>query len=64
MASASVDAEPVKAENVEIVKLGNSNVEVPIIGIGAWSWGDKFYWNDGNWNGNFLVRPNFTWNFQ
>ena len=31
--------------------LGKTGLEVPAIGIGAWSWGDKFFWNDGSWDG-------------
>jgi len=31
-------------------KLGGSDVKVAPIGIGAWSWGESLYWNDG-WNG-------------
>ncbi|KAI5066913.1 hypothetical protein GOP47_0017441 [Adiantum capillus-veneris] len=32
------------------VRLGASDVEVTKVGIGAWSWGDTFYWNNGSWN--------------
>ncbi|CAI5978429.1 unnamed protein product [Closterium sp. NIES-64] len=38
------------AAEVPRVKLGKTDVEVPIIGVGAWAWGDKFFWNDGEWN--------------
>eukprot|EP00475_Leptophrys_vorax_P033038 TRINITY_DN51637_c0_g2_i1.p1 TRINITY_DN51637_c0_g2~~TRINITY_DN51637_c0_g2_i1.p1 ORF type:complete len:428 (+),score=-16.62 TRINITY_DN51637_c0_g2_i1:67-1284(+) len=39
-------------QDVEVprVRLGQSDVEVPVIGIGAWAWGDKFFWNDGEWS--------------
>ncbi|KAH7434201.1 hypothetical protein KP509_06G005500 [Ceratopteris richardii] len=39
-------------KSAEKVKLGASDVEVTKIGIGAWSWGDTFYWNNGTWNDN------------
>eukprot|EP00271_Cylindrocystis_brebissonii_P014459 TRINITY_DN35801_c0_g1_i1.p1 TRINITY_DN35801_c0_g1~~TRINITY_DN35801_c0_g1_i1.p1 ORF type:complete len:398 (+),score=61.80 TRINITY_DN35801_c0_g1_i1:235-1428(+) len=32
------------------VRLGQTGVDLPALGIGAWSWGDKFYWNDGEWD--------------
>ncbi|EFJ16831.1 hypothetical protein SELMODRAFT_271529 [Selaginella moellendorffii] len=32
------------------VRLGKSSVEVSPVGIGAWSWGDTSYWNEGTWN--------------
>eukprot|EP00897_Mesotaenium_endlicherianum_P005193 jgi/Mesen1/4701/ME000241S03734 len=38
------------AAEAKSVRLGQSGLEVPPIGIGAWSWGDKFFWNDGDWN--------------
>ncbi|GAQ77682.1 NAD(P)-linked oxidoreductase superfamily protein [Klebsormidium nitens] len=31
------------------IQLGKSSVEVSPIGVGAWAWGDKFFWNDGSW---------------
>lgn len=31
------------------MRLGATDVEVPPVGIGAWAWGDKFFWNDGSW---------------
>lgn len=34
------------------VKLGNSDVKVSRLGLGAWSWGDTSYWNDSGWDGN------------
>lgn len=42
--------ENISPSTVEKAKLGASNVEVTKIGIGAWSWGDALYWNDGSWN--------------
>ena len=35
----------------EKVSLGGSDVAVTKLGIGAWSWGDTFFWNDGSWDG-------------
>eukprot|EP00246_Nothoceros_aenigmaticus_P002298 TRINITY_DN1313_c0_g1_i3.p1 TRINITY_DN1313_c0_g1~~TRINITY_DN1313_c0_g1_i3.p1 ORF type:complete len:373 (-),score=60.02 TRINITY_DN1313_c0_g1_i3:233-1351(-) len=32
------------------VKLGKSSVEVTKLGIGAWSWGDTTFWNEGGWD--------------
>ena len=46
----SVSISPSPAD-IPRVKLGQTDVEVPVIGIGAWAWGDKFFWNDGDWNG-------------
>eukprot|EP00249_Psilotum_nudum_P004648 c18152_g1_i1 orf=381-1571(-) len=34
----------------EKVRLGASDLEVTKLGIGAWSWGDKFFWNEGSWD--------------
>lgn len=42
--------EPASATEVKRVRLGASGVEVPPIGVGAWSWGDKFFWNEGTWS--------------
>jgi len=30
-------------------RLGASGVEVSPVGVGAWAWGDKFFWNQGSW---------------
>ena len=38
----------------EKLKLGASDLKVTKLGIGAWSWGDTSYWNNFEWNGNFL----------
>lgn len=37
-------------EEQESVQLGQSSVMVSKIGIGAWSWGDRLFWND-SWDG-------------
>eukprot|EP00850_Spirogloea_muscicola_P009142 SM000050S17067 [mRNA] locus=s50:654482:658558:- [translate_table: standard] len=39
-----------KAAKAEGISLGKSGVVVPQIGVGAWSWGDKFFWNEGDWD--------------
>eukprot|EP00270_Netrium_digitus_P011430 TRINITY_DN3636_c0_g1_i2.p1 TRINITY_DN3636_c0_g1~~TRINITY_DN3636_c0_g1_i2.p1 ORF type:complete len:443 (-),score=102.77 TRINITY_DN3636_c0_g1_i2:322-1521(-) len=49
-ASAVTPAVNTPAAAVEKVKLGGSELEVPILGIGAWAWGDTFYWNNFDWN--------------
>ena len=51
-AVASEGSAALKAEE-EKVKLGNSDLKVSRLGIGAWSWGDTTYWNNFEWNGNF-----------
>ena len=39
-------------EEQELVQLGQSSVMVSKIGIGAWSWGDRLFWND-SWDGTY-----------
>ena len=39
-------------EGQELVQLGQSSVMVSKIGIGAWSWGDRLFWND-SWDGTY-----------
>jgi aryl-alcohol dehydrogenase-like predicted oxidoreductase len=29
------------------VELGNTGIHIPPLGVGAWAWGDKFYWGFG-----------------
>ncbi|GBG74928.1 hypothetical protein CBR_g19442 [Chara braunii] len=46
-----IDAASVSIEASETrVRLGSSDVEVPQLGIGSWAWGDRFFWNDGQWD--------------
>ncbi|GAB4343797.1 MAG: aldo/keto reductase [Cyanophyceae cyanobacterium] len=33
---------------LQTVRLGPTTLEVPALGIGTWSWGDKLYWDYGN----------------
>eukprot|EP00897_Mesotaenium_endlicherianum_P005195 jgi/Mesen1/4703/ME000241S03742 len=39
-----------KAAEVKTVRVGQSSLHVPQVGCGTWSWGDKFFWNQGTWN--------------
>jgi len=34
-------------QNEPAVKLGNTDIHITPLGIGAWAWGDKFYWGFG-----------------
>ncbi|BBN18305.1 hypothetical protein MPTK1_8g01480 [Marchantia polymorpha subsp. ruderalis] len=34
----------------ETVQLGRSEVYVPRLGVGSWSWGDAFFWHEGGWD--------------
>ncbi|KAG6552230.1 hypothetical protein Mapa_006078 [Marchantia paleacea] len=34
----------------ETVQLGRSEVFVPRLGVGSWSWGDVFFWHEGGWD--------------
>lgn len=54
-AVASEGSAALKTVVEEKVKLGGSDLKVTRIGIGAWSWGDTTYWNNFEWNGNFLL---------
>lgn len=45
---------------MEKVELGKTRIMVSTIGIGAWSWGDKFYWSYGNGYGETDVRRVFN----
>ncbi|KAL3676109.1 hypothetical protein R1sor_026057 [Riccia sorocarpa] len=38
------------ATDLETVQLGRSNVYVPRLGVGAWSWGDAYFWHEGGWD--------------
>lgn len=55
--SASIEIEPVSAvvhlrpkiADEDFIKLGKSGLTTPVIGIGAWSWGDKSgYWGQSS----------------
>ncbi|MDC0834689.1 aldo/keto reductase [Geitlerinema sp. CS-897] len=43
----------------DTIALGNSNLHVKPLGIGAWSWGDSFFWQYGNGYGEEQVRQAF-----
>uniref|UniRef100_A0A803QLG4 NADP-dependent oxidoreductase domain-containing protein n=1 Tax=Cannabis sativa TaxID=3483 RepID=A0A803QLG4_CANSA len=49
-AIASEDFATLKTEENNKVKLGNSDLKVTKLGIGAWSWGDTSYWNNFDWD--------------
>ncbi|WOH03631.1 hypothetical protein DCAR_0623030 [Daucus carota subsp. sativus] len=40
--------------NQDKVKLGNSDLKVTKLGIGAWSWGDTSYWNNFEWDDRMM----------
>lgn len=48
-ASSSDVATTINVEQHKI-RLGTSDVEITKLGIGAWSWGDTFFWNEGSWD--------------
>ena len=35
-------------QNQQPIYLGSTNIEISRIGIGIWSWGDRFFWGYGN----------------
>jgi len=55
-AAASEGSSTLNTVAEEKVYLGSSDLKVSRVGIGAWSWGDTTYWNDLEWNGNFLFQ--------
>lgn len=56
-ASVSQDAAKVQ---IETMQLGKSGVEVPVLGIGAWSWGDRSgYWGYGREYGKEESRETY-----
>lgn len=48
-------------QEIETVPLGQSDLRVPKIGVGAWSWGDAFFWHEGGWDGERLVALPSLW---
>jgi aryl-alcohol dehydrogenase-like predicted oxidoreductase len=34
--------------NFDLISLGSTDIKISPLGIGAWSWGDRFFWNFGN----------------
>eukprot|EP00271_Cylindrocystis_brebissonii_P011149 TRINITY_DN27962_c0_g1_i1.p1 TRINITY_DN27962_c0_g1~~TRINITY_DN27962_c0_g1_i1.p1 ORF type:complete len:427 (-),score=56.36 TRINITY_DN27962_c0_g1_i1:483-1763(-) len=59
-ASLATEEQKPTAASFGKVRLGETSVEVPQIGIGAWSWGDKFYWNEGEWNDRKVKDAKFS----
>ncbi|QCD79398.1 uncharacterized oxidoreductase At1g06690, chloroplastic isoform X3 [Vigna unguiculata] len=49
-AAASEGSSTLNSVVEEKVNLGNSDLKVTRLGIGAWSWGDRTFWNDLEWN--------------
>lgn len=45
---------------MESIKLGKTDLEVTIIGIGTWAWGDKLFWNYGKQYGASQVQEAFN----
>ncbi|TVQ46803.1 MAG: aldo/keto reductase [Gloeocapsa sp. DLM2.Bin57] len=45
---------------MELIKLGKTDLEVTIIGIGTWAWGDKLFWNYGKQYGASQVQEAFN----
>ena len=33
---------------MDYLKLGRTSIEISQLGIGAWAWGDRFYWSYGD----------------
>ncbi len=42
-----------------MIKLGKTNIEVTSIGIGAWAWGDSFFWDYGKKYGQSDIKEAF-----
>eukprot|EP00252_Welwitschia_mirabilis_P019882 TRINITY_DN4716_c0_g1_i2.p1 TRINITY_DN4716_c0_g1~~TRINITY_DN4716_c0_g1_i2.p1 ORF type:complete len:380 (-),score=80.52 TRINITY_DN4716_c0_g1_i2:322-1461(-) len=51
-----------QTQQVPMVNIGGSDVMATQIGIGAWSWGDKAFWNDFCWDDRKLkeVKAGFN----
>lgn len=45
--------------NIQRVPLGKTGMTVPILGIGAWSWGDNFFWGYGKGYGETDIHAAF-----
>jgi len=43
----------------DLISLGNTNIKISSIGVGAWSWGDKLYWGFGHGYQNQDIRQAF-----
>ncbi len=44
---------------MDTATLGQTNITVPALGIGAWSWGDRLFWDYGSSYGKAEVRQAF-----
>jgi aryl-alcohol dehydrogenase-like predicted oxidoreductase len=45
--------------NFSRIPLGTTSLEIPPLGIGAWSWGDKMFWGYGRGYGEADIREAF-----
>jgi aryl-alcohol dehydrogenase-like predicted oxidoreductase len=45
--------------DIQKVPLGNTGLSIPPLGIGAWSWGDSFFWGYGKGYGEEDIRAAF-----
>jgi aryl-alcohol dehydrogenase-like predicted oxidoreductase len=45
--------------NTERIKLGQTEVQVPRLGIGTWSWGSRFFWSYGTTHTDADIRQAF-----
>jgi aryl-alcohol dehydrogenase-like predicted oxidoreductase len=43
----------------DTVKLGQTDIRIPAIGVGAWAWGDRFMWGYGKGYGDETVHEAF-----
>jgi aryl-alcohol dehydrogenase-like predicted oxidoreductase len=44
---------------MELINLGNTDIQVTILGIGTWAWGDKLFWSYGSQYGASDVQEAF-----
>jgi len=44
---------------MEFINLGKTDIQVTILGIGTWAWGDKLFWNYGGQYGSSQVQEAF-----
>ncbi|KAB2033084.1 hypothetical protein ES319_D05G424000v1 [Gossypium barbadense] len=51
-----------KTDTEDKLKLGGSELKVPRLGIGAWSWGDTSYWNNFQWDDQKLKAAKAAFN--
>ena len=59
MEAAELTSEPRTNGQSETVALGQTGIRVGAVGVGAWSWGDRWYWGYGRSYGFEEVREAF-----